>query len=120
MEATQVLRQAQRRRRELMDQLHQNYASWRIITGMRGQFLGTSCTAVQLGTGILTAFPYMPHGAPVMDASRFVQPVQQQQQQAQQVNRHGQQTKKQERVDQAGATSFAAPAALMTLQQVAV
>jgi hypothetical protein len=81
--ATQRLRQLRQRRQELTAALAQNCSAWRVLTQMRAHWLSSNCTPAQLATGILQAFPYMPHGAPVLDSSKVLADRQKQQAQQQ-------------------------------------
>jgi hypothetical protein len=74
----------QQRRHELTAALARNYSSWRVITQMRVHWMSSNCTPAQLATGILQAFPYMPHGAPVLDSSKKLADQQQKKKQSQQ------------------------------------
>jgi hypothetical protein len=82
--AMQRLREVQQRRQELTAALTRNYSSWRVITQMRAHWLSSNCTPAQLAIGILQAFPYMPHGAPVLDPIKKLADRQQQQKQGRQ------------------------------------
>lgn len=95
--ATQRRKEVQRRRQELTAALTRNCAAWRVTTQMRAHWLSSNCTPAQLAIGILQAFPYMPHGAPVLDCSKLLADKlkQKQQEQRKRNQQHAQQLQQQ-------------------------